>query len=172
MRRFRICPNSYYNYLKNRNAEYYKQKKRIKDTITHLYHKHHGIIWYRQMKKFLEREDIHISCTTSHKYMNTELKLHSITRRKKKGSASGQHHKAFDNLLKRDFTVKKPNQKWCVDFTYLFLQNGSKRYTSEAHCQVDRGINAGTFKKIWTQVLQFCLTRTGTLYYNRKKLLK
>ena len=160
MRRFRICPNAYYNYLKNRNAKYYKQKKRIKDTITHLYHKHRGILGYRQMKKFLEREGIHISCTTCHKYMNTELKLYSITRRKKKGSASGKHHKTFDNLLKRDFTAEKPNRKWCVDFTYLFLQNGNKRHNCTIIDLFDRSVIASvTGKEITAELVKSALSK-------------
>lgn len=89
--------------MKNRKSTYYKQKQKTKDTITHLYHKNHGILGYRQMKIFLEREGICISNTTCHKYMNTELKLYSITRRKKTGSCRGSHHEVFDNLINRDF---------------------------------------------------------------------
>lgn len=28
----------------------------------------------------------------------------------------------------QDFTAEKPNQKWCTDFTYLFLKNHEVRY--------------------------------------------
>ena len=80
------------------------------------------------MKIFLEREGIRISCTTCHRYMNTELKLYSVCRRKRSNHVSDKNHKTFDNLLNQDFTAEEPNKKWCVDFTYLFLQNGAKRY--------------------------------------------
>ena len=30
--------------------------------------------------------------------------------------------------LQRDFKADTINQKWCIDFTYLFLTDGSKRY--------------------------------------------
>ena len=67
---------------------YYEQKEIIKKTITRIYHKNHGILGYRQMEIFLEREGICISCTACHRYMNTELKLYSICRRKRNSHVS------------------------------------------------------------------------------------
>lgn len=139
LRRFAIHPNAYYNYLRNRKSAYYKQKQKIKDRIIGLYHKNHGILGYGQIKIFLEREGICISNTTCHKYMNTELKLYSITRRKKSGSG-GKHHEVFDNLINRNFTAEQPNRKWCVDFTYLFMQNGNKRYNCTIIDLYDRSV--------------------------------
>lgn len=160
MRRFRICPNAYYNYLKNRKSAYNKQKNKIKDTIKQLYHKNHGILGYRQMKIFLEREGIYISYTTCHKYINIELKLYSITRRKKKGSGSGNQHKVFDNLLNQDFTAEEPNKKWCVDFTYLFLQNGNKRYNCTIIDVFDRSVVASvTGKEITAELAKSALSK-------------
>lgn len=37
-------------------------------------------------------------------------------------------HKIFENKLEQNFTAKKPNPKWCTDFTYLFLKNHEIRY--------------------------------------------
>ena len=149
LRRFKICPNAYYNYLKNRKSAYYEQKEIIKETIVSIYHKNHGILGYRQMKIFLEREGIRISCTTCHRYMNTELKLYSICRRKRNNHASDKNHKTFDNLLNQDFTAGEPNKKWCTDFTYLFLANGSKRYNCSIIDLHDRSVVASvTDKKI------------------------
>ncbi|WP_407657364.1 DDE-type integrase/transposase/recombinase [Megasphaera cerevisiae] len=34
----------------------------------------------------------------------------------------------FSNLLHQDFTAESKNSKWCTDFTYLFLTDGSPRY--------------------------------------------
>ena len=64
---------------------------------------------------------------TIHKYMNTELGLHSIVRPKKLKVKLGKPHKVFPNLLHQDFKSDKPNKKWCTDFTYLFLKNGEVR---------------------------------------------
>lgn len=46
--------------------------------ITKIYHDNDGIIGYRQMSVFLEREDNYLSKNTIYKYMNKDLGLKSI----------------------------------------------------------------------------------------------
>ena len=60
--------------------------------------------------------------------MNTELQLFSISRKRKPDYEYGTPHKVFENKLNQDFKADSINQKWCTDFTYLFLTDGSKRY--------------------------------------------
>lgn len=80
------------------------------------------------MRAYLLRRGITLSTVTVHKYMNIELKLRSIVRRKPPEYKSGNPHEVFPNLLKQDFSSDRINTKWCTDFTYLFLENGDKRY--------------------------------------------
>ena len=47
LRKFHICPNAYYNYLKNRKADYFRKKKAIKASIQEIYHSHDGVDGYR-----------------------------------------------------------------------------------------------------------------------------
>ena len=60
--------------------------------------------------------------------MNTELGLKSVTRRRKTNYEQGAPHKVFPNLIRQDFSSAEINQKWCTDFTYLYLKNGDVRY--------------------------------------------
>ena len=62
------------------------------------------------MKIFLEKKDIFISNLTAHKYMNNDLGLFSIVRRKKPGYKKGTVNEVFPNLLQQKFTVQKPNK--------------------------------------------------------------
>ncbi len=71
----------------------------------------------------LKRNGISLSCTTVHTYMNKELCLKSISR-KKTNYEYGKVHKVFGNIFNQNFIVEQPNQKWCTDFTYLYLTNG------------------------------------------------
>ena len=128
LRRFHIVPNAYYNFLKNRKSDYNTQNQRVLNEIKEIYHEHGGVDGYRVMKIYLERKGISFSNLTIHKYMNRELGLHSVVRRKKPGYQKGSSHKVFANLLEQDFTAESVNLKWCTDFTYLFLTDGSKRY--------------------------------------------
>lgn len=94
------------------------------------------------MKAYLERRNIRLSNLTVHRYMNKELGIKSIVRRKKPDYHYGEPHRKFDNLLQQDFTATKPNQKWATDFTYLFLTGGDVRYNCTIIDLHDRSVVA------------------------------
>ena len=142
LRRINICPNAYYNYRKHRKAVYSIEKKQILDSITEIYHRHNGVPGYRQMRVYLERKGIVLSALTVHKYMNKILTLKSIVRRKRPGYVRAKAHKVFKNLVEQDFSCKEINTKWCTDFTYLFLADGSKRYNCSIIDLHDRSVVA------------------------------
>jgi len=100
LKKLHIHPNAYYNYLRNAKAGYHAQKSHYCQRIQALYHESHGVTGHRQMGGFLQREGISLSKTTVHKYMNRELQLHSICRRKRLAYHRGLAHKIFPNLLK------------------------------------------------------------------------
>ena len=74
--------------------------------------------------------------------MNGELGLMSVTRRKKPEYQHGKAHKTFENKLNQDFHANEINQKWCTDFTYLFLSDGEVRYNCSIIDLHDRSIVA------------------------------
>lgn len=74
--------------------------------------------------------------------MNTELGLHSIIRPKKPEKKPDTPHKVFENRLAQDFHADRPNEKWCTDFTYLFLKNGDVRYNCTIINLHDRSVVA------------------------------
>ena len=85
--------------------------------------------------------------------MNKELKLYSIVRQKKPKQERGKAHKVFENKLNQEFTAEKPNQKWCTDFTYLFLKNGEVRYNCSILDLYDRSIIASITDRAITSEL-------------------
>ena len=94
------------------------------------------------MTVYLARRGYHYSPTTIHKYMNAEMKLFSVVRPKKPCYEHGKQHMVFENKLHQDFTAERPNQKWCTDFTYLFLKNGDVRYNCSIIDLYDRSVIA------------------------------
>ena len=114
----------------------------IQEQIRNIYHSHNGVDGYRSMTAYLKRAGHSYSATTIHKYMNTQMGLRSIVRPKKPGVKPGKPHKVFENKLKQDFHADKPNQKWCTDFTYLFLRNGDVRYNCTIIDLYDRSVVA------------------------------
>ncbi len=105
------------------------------------------------MQIYLQRQGMRLSATTVHKYMNTELQLCSVVRRKKPDYQHGEAHKIFENKLKQNFDADKPNQKWCTDFTYLFLSNGEVRYNCSIIDLYDRSVVASICGKHITSEL-------------------
>ena len=74
--------------------------------------------------------------------MNIEMQLFSIPRKKKPDYEHGVAHKVYENKLNQDFNSAESNQKWCTDFTYLFLTDGSKRYNRTIIDLHDRSVVA------------------------------
>ena len=141
--KFGVYPNAYYNYKKQKQKDRLAQKEYILKRIKELYHKSSGRPGYRMMTAMLANEGITLSSTTVHKYMNTELKLKSVTRKKKYVYHNGEDaFKVFDNILNQDFISTRRNAKWCIDFTYLYLSNGAKRYNCSIIDLYDRRIVA------------------------------
>ena len=148
-----ICPNAYYNYLKKRKAEYLANKSEIYREIESLYHETGGILGYRSMKIFLLRKGISLSKTTVHRYMNQDLRLLCICRRKRPEYKKGHQHKVFPNILNQNFAVAAKNKVWCTDFTYLFLSNGTVRYNCTIIDLYDRSVVASETGKWMTNEL-------------------
>ena len=67
---------------------------------------------------------------------------HSLFLSKKPGPKPGKPHKIFENRLKQDFHADKSNQKWCTDFTYLYLKGGDVRYNCTIIDLYDRSVAA------------------------------
>ena len=111
LRKFNICPNAYYNYPKNRKADYHQQKDEIKDSIREIYYSHGGVDGYRTIHAYLIRKGYDISCLTVHKYTTTEMQLFSISRRKKTTYERGVAHKVYENKLKQNFRADEINHK-------------------------------------------------------------
>lgn len=142
LQRLKISPNAYYNFLKNRKSSYRKQKEATLAQIINIYHEQNGVAGYRNMRVYLARKGVTLSALTVHRYMNQELKLYSIVRRKKPGHQKGVAHKIFPNKLDQNFAAQRPNEKWCTDFTYLHLTDGSKRFNCSILDLCDRSIVA------------------------------
>ena len=148
-----ICPNAYYNYLKGKTADYLAKKAGIRREIETIYHETGGILGHRSMRIFLLRKGISLSKATVHRYMNKELRLLCICRRKRPGYKKGQPHKVFRNLLNQRFEVSAKNQVWCTDFTYLFISNGTVRYNCTIIDLYDRSVVASETGKWITSEL-------------------
>jgi putative transposase len=142
LKRLSIYPNSYYHYIHRHNVNHDYEEAYVYNQIYDKYYELGGVYGHRSMVRFLSDKGIKKSKTTVHKYMNKELGLKAIVRPKKLNYRHGEANKVFPNLLQQDFKADTINQKWCTDFTYLFLTNGDVRYNCSIIDLHDRSIVA------------------------------
>lgn len=127
MKRFCISASAYYNYLKQRKQKYYEMKAETLRYIVETFHLSNGTMGVEMMHRYLRNHGKQYCLGTIRKYMG-ELSLSSSIRRRRPNYKKGTAHHVFPNLLQQNFKVKAPHKVWCVDFTYLHLKDGSKRY--------------------------------------------
>jgi transposase InsO family protein len=99
-----------------------------KTKISEIYHEHKGRYGYRRIHMELRTCGIMINHKTVQRLMK-ELGLVCQVRMKKYKSYRGEVGNIAPNLLNRDFTAEKPNEKWVTDVTE-FLLFGEKLYLS------------------------------------------
>ena len=160
-----ICPNAYYNYKKDKKAAYRAEKKRIQDKMLEIYHEYSGNPGYRMMRIYLQRAGIFLSETTVLKYMQ-KLKIQSTVTPKKPSYKKGDCYKKFANHLDRNFHAESPNKKWCTDFTYIFMDDGRKRYNCSIIDLFDKSAVATRNSNhidaaLAIETLELALTRSG-----------
>ena len=115
-----------------RSSYYYHQKKNqltdkydsIKKSIKKIYEHHKDRYGYRRITLELKNIGIMINHKTVLRLMN-QLGIKSLIRVKKYKSYKGQEGKIAPNLLNRNFSAARPNQKWATDVTE-FRVSGEK----------------------------------------------
>jgi transposase InsO family protein len=115
----------YYHLKKMRQPDKHEVAKA---EITAIYHENKGRYGYRRITAELRNRNLPLNHKTVQRLMK-ELGLVCRVRMKKYRSYKGEVGKIAPNLLNRDFTAEKPNQKWVTDVTEFSLF-GEKLYLS------------------------------------------
>jgi len=116
-------------------AAYYAWRKRIDQPdpdaerekhIQEAYDASQKTYGYRRISLWLsQKRGITINHKAVLRLMN-HLGIHSVARQRKaykKTSQLDTYHR-YENVLNRDFTATRPNQKWVTDITYIATQQG------------------------------------------------
>lgn len=120
-------PRATYYYHRKRKAMPDKYSSE-KQEITRIYHENKGRYGYRRLTMQLRSRGFMLNHKTVQRLMK-ELGLVCRVRMKKYKSYKGEVGKIAPNLLERNFTAEKPNQKWVTDVTEFHLF-GQKIYLS------------------------------------------
>ena len=121
-----MARSTYYYHIsrKGRPDKYLQVREQIQD----IYHAHKGRYGYRRMRAELMKRGYLLNHKTVLKLMRS-MGMLSCVRPKKYQSFRGTVGTIADNLLKRDFTTRAPNEKWATDVTE-FKVCGEKRFLS------------------------------------------
>lgn len=80
---------------------------------------------YRRVTIYLQQQGYSINHKTVLRLMN-KMNIRSVARKRspyKKAKQLDSYHR-YENVLNRDFTATKPNQKWVTDISYVRTQQG------------------------------------------------
>ena len=119
--------STFYYHLKQLNKS--DKYKEIKDEILSIFHENKGRYGYRRITLEMKNRGFTINHKTVFRLMKA-MGLQSIQRPKRRyNSYQGTIGKITDNLLKRNFKARKPNEKLVTDVTE-FKVNNEKLYLS------------------------------------------
>jgi putative transposase len=137
-----ISRSSYYKWL-NREVSFQEQEnEQLANAMILLYEKVEGIFGYRQLTLHLRKQ---LDRVINHKRIYRLMKLagiKSVIRRKKKKYVKSTPEQIAENLLNREFTAEKSNEKWVTDVTEMKYGKGQKAYLSAILDLLDKSIVA------------------------------
>ena len=117
---FNVSRSGYYAFLKRRDIP--DRDLPLANRIKACQQESHKTYGYRRVHIWLERQGIHRNPKTVLRVMQ-KYNLLSVVRRKKFHYCS-QHLHRYPNLLNREFTDERPNQKWVTDISYIKTAQG------------------------------------------------
>ena len=117
---FEVSRSGYYVYLKRKNIP--DKDLPLAEKIRECQEENHRTYGYRRVHIWLERQGMYRNPKTELRVMQ-KYNLLSVVRRKKFYYCSQYLHR-YPNLLNREFTADKPNQKWVTDISYIKTSQG------------------------------------------------
>ena len=126
----KVSRSGYYKWLNHKETQSERENKKIMEAMKELHKFHNGILGYRRMTIFLNRQ---FATNYNKKRIRRLMKIlgiRSVIRRVRHSCTKAGDRFYAENILNRDFTATAPNQKWCTDVTYLQYGLGAKAYLS------------------------------------------
>lgn len=119
-----ISRSVYYQRSKKPETPKDEADSRLKETIAELFKENHEEYGRIRMQKALRAKGYRLSQGKIRRLMK-EARLVPKKARKYKATTNSKHsYPVAENLLNREFSAEKPNQKWCGDSTYIWTEEG------------------------------------------------
>ena len=118
---FGVSRSGYYSYVSRMNTP--AKDIQLAEMIKECQEKCGKTYGYRRVHIWLQRQGVYHNPKTILRVMQ-KYNLLSVVRRKKYRNYGDVFHR-YHNLLNRNFTAKKPNQKWVTDISYIKTSQGT-----------------------------------------------
>ena len=117
---FQVSRSGYYSYLQ-------RKKNKTDESLVQLICQCRGetdhTYGYRRIGLWLDRRGCHVNHKRIYRIMQKYGLFSEIRRVRKYQQMSDQLHR-YPNLLNRDFTANRPNEKWVTDISYIGTKQG------------------------------------------------
>jgi putative transposase len=119
---FKVSRSGYYAFCNKQSERSGEQE--LAQMIRECQQGSHGTYGYRRVQIWLKRNGIHANHKAVLRIMNKYGLLSQIRRRRKYRRMSEQLHR-YPNLLNRNFSSTRPNEKWVTDISYVPTPQGT-----------------------------------------------
>jgi putative transposase len=121
----KVSRSGYYKWLNRKDTitPKHQENEVIKNFIIEVYEESNGTYGYPRITAAI-RKDYEITVNHKRIYrLMKEMKLQAKIRKKKQKYRKGSERIVVSNVLNRNFTAEKQNEKWVTDVTYLMFNN-------------------------------------------------
>ena len=120
-----VSRSGYYRWLGAAASETERRSARIGDEAKRVFEENHGSVGYRKVHEQLVDENV-ACCRETVRKVLTKQGLHATVGAKFTPATTDSNHDLpiAENLLNRDFSATRPNQKWASDITYVRTDEG------------------------------------------------
>jgi putative transposase len=119
-----VSPSGYYAWHQRPPSAREMANRELYNKIEVVYNDNHGV--YGSPRIYRELKDQGVACSENR--VARVMRLRSLqakqSKRFKTTTRRNRAHPAAPNLLKRDFTADRPDQKWLADITYIATLEG------------------------------------------------
>lgn len=119
---FKVSRSGYYAFCKRQGAR--PKEQALAQMIQTCQVASRGTYGYRRVQIWLRRKGIHVNHKAVLRIMNKYGLLSQIRRRRKYRQMCEQLHR-YPNILNRNFSSTKPNEKWVTDISYIPTTQGT-----------------------------------------------
>lgn len=119
-----ICRSAYYQRVNEPDTDKEQNDSKLRDTVVELFEENNGEYGRIRMQRALKNKGIEMSQGKVRRLMR-EAHLVPKKAKKYKATTNSKHdYPVAENLLNREFTAEKPNEKWCGDSTFIPTDEG------------------------------------------------